>query len=176
MMGYLKKKRVYLTGSISDAKDAGIGWRKIITPRLKQFGLIVDDPTKKTASNNRGEVGKDKEYFAKLIKQRKFEKVKDAFWPIVRQDLRSVDLADFIIWHWNPEERLLGTIHELVIGHAIEKKPVLLHVDDHLVEKINPWGLVFVKKGCLFTDWSKMYKYLEDINKGKFNTSYWTLG
>ncbi len=173
--GYLLSKRCYLAGAISMDSGDGIGWRSEITPRLEEFGVIVDDPCKTTIASGKGEIGADKAYFRGLIKERKFEQLKKEFYPIVRKDLRSVDLANFIILGHDPEIPTVGTIHEIVIATHIEKKPVLLFCPEEKLDKINPWMLTLVKKQWIFTNWDDMFKYLEKINSGDLDTSHWVL-
>lgn len=172
-MGYLNGKSVYLAGPIHDVSDDGKGWRKNISSKLKEFGIIVEDPTHKSI-NGTGEVGDDKTLFKKLAKERKFEELKDKFWPVVRKDLRNIDKVDFIIAVYSPKVKMLGTIHELVIAQN-QRKPILLFCKDEEVEEINPWILTFIKKGCFFTDWEKIIEHLREVDKGNFDYNYWTL-
>ncbi len=172
-MGYLQGKTCYLTGPITAVEDDGVGWRKSITTSLEQFGIIVDDPTKNTV-NGLGEVGTDKQKFKDMLAQGKIEEVKKEFYPIIRKDLRSVDKSDFLILHYDPAVPMMGTVHELVMAH-LQRKPILMHIEKDKVKDINPWILVFIKNGCLFTQWQDMIVYLHGIDSGTFNTSHWTL-
>lgn len=174
-MNYLNGKRVYLAGAISMDSTDGVSWREEITGRLTDFGIIVDDPCKTVISNGKGEVGADKAYFRQLIKERKFEQLKKEFYPVVRKDLRSVDLANFLIVGHDPEIPTVGTIHEIVIATHIEKKPVLLFCPEEKLDKLNPWMLTFLKKQWIFTNWNDMFNYLKEIDKGNLDTSHWVL-
>ena len=171
-MGYLNGKTVYLCGSIADSKDDGVGWRDAVTPILSKFGVIVDDPTKKTIN---GEVGSDKAHFKKLMESGDFERVKKEFFPIVRRDLRSVDKCDFVIFFYDTKAKLVGSIHELLVAHW-QRKPILMFVPPQEVKDMNPWILTFIKNGCTFTNWYEMGTYLKDVDNNVFNTSYWSLG
>lgn len=171
-MGYLKGKTVYLAGPIHDSIDDGKGWRDMITPRLiDEFGIIVTDPTHKTIY---GEVSDDKNLFNKLAAERKFDELRDKFWPVIRKDLRMVDKADFIIALYSPNVKMCGTLHELCISQQ-ERKPTLIYCKDSEAGEINPWILTFAKKGCFFTDWEKIFEYLREVDKGNFDYDYWTL-
>lgn len=172
-MKYLKDKLVYLAGPIHACSDDGMGWRESITPKLLEYGLQVEDPCKKTI-NGFGEVKDDKKKLIDLIKNGEFGEAKKLFYPIVRKDLRCIDRADFVIVVYDPTVHMFGTIHELVVAHN-QRKPILLWFDKNNIEKFNPWCLTLVKEGCIFTEWEAMYKYLDEINKGIFNTSYWTI-
>lgn len=172
-MNYLKDKTVYLTGPITAVKDDGIGWRKDITGSLQGFGIIVDDPTQ-TVVGGAGEIGQDKARFKQLLAEGKIAEAKEAFFPVVRKDLRSVDKADFLVLYYDPKIQMVGTIHELVIAH-LQRKPILMFVEKANIGDMNPWILTFIKNGCIFTSWQDMMIYLKDVDDGKFNTSYWTL-
>jgi nucleoside 2-deoxyribosyltransferase len=170
---YLKNKIVYLAGPIHAVADDGIGWRDIMTPKLQNFGLIVDDPCKKTAKGI-GEVKEDKIKFNKLIEEEKWQEVKEAFYPVVRADLRSVDKADFLIAVYDPTIHICGTIHELVLADS-QKKPILLWVDPKHKKKCNPWIFTFVKSTWIFTDWDVLLTYLSKVDRGIMDSSHWTL-
>ena len=171
-MDYLKGKTVYLAGSIHhNDEDSGVGWRENITPNLEKFGLVVLDPCKKTIGDV-GEVGDDKQMLKTLIKEKKFSEVKQMFFPILKSDLRCVDLSHFIIVNYRPKIRHVGTIHELVMAN-IEKKPILLYYPENELEDFNPWLACLVKSNHIFDNWDRMMEYLEEVNNGKFDTSLW---
>lgn len=172
-MSYLKDKVVYLAGPIHAVTDDGIGWRDSITPELKKFGLIVDDPCKKTV-NGSGEVTDDKKKFKELIKQGKIQECKEAFFPIVRKDLRAVDKSDFLIVVYDPTIHMCGTIAEIILAHQ-QRKPLIMFVDPTKVQEINPWILTYIKASWLHTGWDSVINYLTQIDNGNFDTSYWTL-
>ncbi len=172
-MEYLKGKSVYLCGPLHFCKDDGMGWRDKITPKLETYGLSIEDPTKKTACGI-GEVKDDKAMFKRLLIEKKFSEAKEVFWPIVRKDLRCVDKADFLIFCYDPSLPTVGTWHE-VINASDQKKPILLKYDESQLDHFNPWTLTFIKAGCIFSEWDDMFSYLDKVNNGEFDTSYWTL-
>ena len=174
MSDYLKGKSVYLCGPLHSCKDDGVGWREQITPKLNIYGLTVEDPTKKTA-NGVGEIGQDKARFQQLVMEKKFVEAKEAFWPIVRKDLRCVDKADFLIFNYdNPTIPTVGTWAEVICGSG-QKKPILLKYDETQLDKFNIWVLTYIKSSCIFSEWNDMFSYLDKINDGHLDTSYWTL-
>lgn len=172
-MGYLNGKSVYLAGPIHDVADDGKSWRAMMSPRLKEFGISIEDPTHKSI-HGIGEVGDDKALFKQLAKERKFDELKDKFWPVVRKDLRMIDKVDFMIAVYSPKVRMLGTIHELVIAQN-QRKPILLYCEESELDDLNPWILTFAKKGCFFTSWDKLIDHLKEVDKGNFDYNYWTL-
>jgi hypothetical protein len=173
-MGYLKNKVAYLAGPIHAVADDGIGWRDMLTPILQsKYGVVIEDPCKKTV-NGKGEVKDDKKMLIECIKSGNFAEVKKMFYPIVRKDLRSIDKADFLVVVYDPTIHMFGTIHEMVVAHT-QRKPILLWFDKDNIEKFNPWCLTLVKENMIFTDWDVMIQYLNKIDAGEFDSSYWTL-
>lgn len=176
-MGYLKNKTVYLSGPITSANDDGVGWRKDITVLLNDFGLNVEDPTI-TVVGGTGEIGKDKALFKELLSQKKFRECKERFWPVCRKDLRAVDRSDFLIFYYDPDIKMFGTIDEVITASRLQKKPVLMMISEDKIKDMNPWALVLVKEECIFTSWVDMFNYLQTIDEEGptgSQTSYWTL-
>jgi len=171
-MNYLKNKTVYLAGSIHhNDEDSGVTWRENITPKLQNFGLNVIDPCKKTI-NGVGEINEDKEHLKKLILDGNFAEVKRIFFPILKSDLRCVDLSHFIIVNYRPTIRHIGTVHELCLAN-FERKVVLLYYPKEELADFNPWMACLVKEKHIFDDWDKMLGYLSEVNDGHFDTSLW---
>ena len=171
---YLKGKGVYLAGPMFACDDDGVGWRDQITSKLvEEYGLTVEDPTKKTA-DGLGEVGDDKALFKKLIKKQEWRIVREKFWPIVRKDLRCVDKADFLIIVYDPNVHMFGTIHEWVEAHR-QKKPILMKYSENDLEAFNVWATTLVKPEWMFTTWEDMFDYLDLVRDGFIDTKYWTL-
>lgn len=171
-MGYLSGKSVYLCGPISaDSKD-GVIWRDEISPRLSDLGILIKDPCKKKGVL--GEIGDDKAKFKELIKQRNWLELKKAFYPVMKSDLRMVDLSDFLIMEYIPKVATWGSPHEVVIARNIQHKPVLVHCAEENLDDFNPWVLGLIKSQWLFTSWDDMIEYLKVIDSGKLDSSHWT--
>lgn len=174
MHNYLNEKTVYLCGPIKAAHDDGMGWRETITPRLEQLGINVLDPCKKSANGAVGEIGDDKARFRKLVMDEQWKTLKENFWPVVRQDLSSVDKCDFMIVSYDTSIQTIGTVHEMVVAQ-FEKKVVLLKYDRNQLHDFNPWIATFVKSHHFFAEWDDMFKYLDGVDDGIFDTSLWVL-
>jgi hypothetical protein len=173
MINYLKDKSVYLCGPLHSCANSGVVWRDEITPRLLSYGIKVEDPTKR-AINGVGEVGTDKAMFQQLIREKKFREAKERFWPLCRADLRSVDKSDFLILNYDASLKTIGSWHETVTA-SNQKKPILMKYDETQLDSFNVWVLTFIKEGCIFSSWDEMFSYLDEIDRGNFNTSYWTI-
>lgn len=169
-MHYLKDKTVYLAGNIHHTvnEDFGVGWRKDITPKLTELGIIVINP----CITGVGDAATDQHYFRQLMKERKYEQVKKEFYRVIRKDLKAVDKADFLIFYHNPTLSTIGSVHE-VINAVTQKKPVLIMCENSLIEKVNPWLLTLIKPNWLFSEWVDLFNYLEVIDSGRTDTSHW---
>lgn len=172
-MHFLKGKTAYLSGNIFGLDNDGKDWRNLVSIRLSKMGINVSNPCLKK-TNGSSEIGDDKEKFKKLIMKEKWAELKEQFWIIVRHDLKSVDLADFIILNYIPDIPTIGTVHELVIGN-FEKKPILLYYDKSKLDKFNPWICVFIKSHHFFSEWDDLFKYLKEVDRGKKDTSLWVM-
>jgi nucleoside 2-deoxyribosyltransferase len=174
-MTYLKDKNVYLAGPMYACQDDGVGWRDQITPELiEKYGLVVEDPCKKTA-NGLGEVADDKKNFQQLLKD-DIAVARETFWPIVRKDLRCVDKADFIIVTYDATIHSVGTIHELVVCD-FQKKPVLMKYDKSQIDsgQFNIWASILTRPEWMFAEWIDMFNYLDRVDQGDINRKFWTI-
>lgn len=175
-MRHLNGKSVYLSGSMHSLNDCGTSWRDDITPRLESMGITVLDPCKKIIlpQNGADEIGADKERFRKIAVAEDWKKLKEDFWPVVRYDLRCVDLANFIIFNYDASVPTIGTIHELVVA-TFEKKVILLKYNRSQLHLFNPWIATFIKENHFFYDWEHMFEHLEKVDSGVRDTSLWVI-
>ena len=175
-MDHLTNKTTYLIGAIHTTKenDNGVQWREDITPILEnKYKVVVLNPCKMSL-NGFGEINTDKDvkYFKELIKQRKYAQVKEEFYWIIKKDLRCVDKSDFVIFNYNPTLPTMGSVHE-VVNSINQKKPVLIKCDEEIMDHFNPWLLTLIKPQWLFTSWDDMWVYLDKINNGNLDSSWW---
>lgn len=176
LMDHLKDKTTYLIGAIHTTRenDCGIKWREDITPILEnKYNIKVLNPCKMSLKGF-GEVNVDKDvnYFKQLIKQKEYEKIKKEFYWIIKKDLRCVDKSDFLIFNYDPTLPTIGSIHE-VVNSINQKKPVLIKCDENIIDQFNPWLLTLIKPQWLFVCWEDMFKYLDKINTGNLDSSWW---
>jgi len=173
-MNYLQGKTAYLCGAMAALADSGVQWRDWITEKLEEeFGMIVLDPTEKTTAGI-SEIGDDKEKFRDMCKREAWAELKDAFYDVVRWDLRAVDQADVIIVNYNTDVPTVGTWHEVEVAN-FERKPVLMKYDVTQLERFNPWVTVHMKPQHLFKEWDVLFDHLREVNRGHFDRRRWTL-
>jgi hypothetical protein len=178
-MGYLSGKTTYLAGPMFACIDDGAGWRDEITGRLEGLGVKVENPVKKTLQNGQTEVDEDKRAFKRLVKERKFNDLRQMFHPIGHADLRCVDKADFLVAVYSAKLPMFGTVHELVKASE-QKKPILVKIDEDDVNSgtINPWLTVITKPDCWFLTWDSLFAHLTAVDNMQvpaYNPKYWTL-
>ena len=172
-MNYLKGKVAYLCGALKAHPNSGIQWRNHITPHLEKLDIDILNPCSKTDSQAH-EIGKQKAAFRKIIKQENWGKIKEVFWPVVRYDLRCIDKCDFVVFNYQPNIPTIGSIHELVVAN-FEKKPILLKYEKKDLDTFNPWITTLVKTEHFFSEWNDMIQYLQKVNDGTLDSSYWVL-
>lgn len=172
-MNYLNGKACYLAGAMQNAANSGIDWRVEITPKLKEFGVEVHDPTHKISSIAE-EIGENKDKFRNLILKEEWSELKEQFKPVVKWDLRRVDLSDFIIINYIPLCASIGTWHEAVICSQ-QSKPTLLKYNKEDLPNFNPWISTLVRPEHLFPSWEQLFNYLSHVNSGNGNKDTWTI-
>lgn len=174
-MGYLQDKVVYLCGAMQMCTDDGVTWRDYIRPRLEKYGITILDPTRKSSKYvDVDEKDEDKEKYLKLIKEEKFDQLKEDFMDIARWDLRSVDKADFLIVGYVPGIPTVGTIDEIVVAN-MQRKPILLKYDRKLLHKFSAWMVVRVEPKYMFGTWNEIFDLLDKVDGGEIDKNFWTL-
>lgn len=169
-MNFLKGKTTYLAGPIHHIDDCN-SWRDKLTPHLEEMGVIVQNPCKKTIDNHSC-INEDKEKLKELILKENFLEVKKVFFPILKADLRCVDVSHFIIFMYSPKTRQVGSTHELIMAN-LQKKPILLYYPREEIADFNPWIACLVKAQHIFSSWDLMIDYLKQVNNGNFDSSLW---
>jgi hypothetical protein len=166
---------VYLAGPIDSVDDDGVGWRKhfITECHKKQIGIIFLDPTSKTDGFTK-EIGEDKQNLLRLKKEGKFDELSKIMKNVVRVDLRSVDISDFLIVRIDPSVFMCGSFDELRCA-LNEKKPVLIIIEGGKKKAPN-WLFGIVDYKFMFDSVDECIDYLNDLNTGKtLLSSKWVL-
>ena len=95
-MNRLKNQRAYLAGAIDRCPNLGIAWRESITPFLKEKGVTVLNPMKKSI-NLGNETGESRDHRLKLKESENYDQLSVMMKEIRNIDLRMVDISDFLI-------------------------------------------------------------------------------
>lgn len=124
-MGILNKTRVYLAGYM-EAGD-GTKWRNIVEGELKPRGVSVLNPYDKPWLDGTLENQEIRDELKIWVENDEHEKVAEYAKKIRREDLRCVDISDFLIVYIDPKIPTFGTMEELTVA-VKECKPVFLIV------------------------------------------------
>ena len=155
----------YLSGPIDFSPDKGKGWRDEITPFLKNRGIRVFNPL------NHHETFHIKEdidtvkrpYMQKLLAEGKFDELQFEMRELVHLDLRTIDLASFMIVNYDTSIHLCGTIEEISIASR-QVKPVLL-IAKNGKDKLPSWLYGRLPHEHFFRNIDEVQEYLSKIDK-----------
>jgi hypothetical protein len=152
----------YLSGGIDFSKDKGAGWRNTITPFLQNMGVTVFNPLCHPFKGAK-EIDSRRPYMAKLLQEGKLEELRNEMKPIVRMDLRSIDLSSFlIVGDYSTSTHLCGTIEEISVCNK-QVKPCLVVCKDGK-KSLPSWLYGRLPSDHLFDSWDDLKTYLTAIN------------
>ena len=82
---------------------------------------------------------------------------------VVRQDLRCVDIVDFVVVYMPPGVHSTGTIHELIQAD-IERKPTLVVCED--LTQLADWFFGIIPLQYMFESFEGLLEYLYLVDRG----------
>jgi len=165
-MGKLKGSVFYLCGPIDYAKDLGIGWRQEITPRLREMGTFVIDPTNKPTAEKELFEGVENQGLRRALKENgEFEKLHELGQSVRNFDLRSCDKADGLIVYLDYDVVMTGTLEELFIANK-SKKPILVFCKQGK-KSIADWIYFTIPPKYIFENMDEIISYLHKVNSGE---------
>ncbi len=129
MADILNESLCYLIGAIDQSCDLGSGWRKRFIDLCKSTGLNIKflDPTNKV-TGLQNESQEEHDLIIRLKEQQKWDELSNVMSQIVREDHRSVDLSDFVVFYLDPSVHTCGSYFELQSAFT-EKKPYFIIVE-----------------------------------------------
>jgi hypothetical protein len=157
----LKNLYCYLSGPIDEATDNGVGWREDITPFLEDMGVKVLNPLAHSF------VGADKipekrKKMKILLENEKFEELHQEMKDLVHMDLRSVDLASFVICNYDSTIHMCGTYEEIFSCNLSVKPCLLVHKKPRC--QLSSWMYGRFPPDHFFSSWDDLREYLRKIN------------
>lgn len=154
----------YLSGPIDFAPDRGRGWRDDITPFLEHRNVRVFDPLchHKTFHIDEDIDTVKRPYMKGLLEQERFDELREEMRELVHFDLRSIDLASFLIVNYDTSLHLCGTIEEISIASK-QVKPVLLMCKNGKT-KLPSWLYGRHPHEHFFSNWNEIREYLTKID------------
>lgn len=173
-MNILKNHKIYLSGAIDRVSDSGIGWRKWLTPKLQEMGMVVFDPCNKPVFDEGLIEGPDfKAYKNQLKSEGRFDELQSVMKRIRNIDLRMVDASDCVIVNLDMDVHLCGTYEEIFVANR-QKKPVLLMCPQG-IGAIPDWLFGTLPLEMMFAQWDDLILYLQTINNGAKPHSRWVV-
>ena len=164
----LSGSRAYLSGPIDISEEKDHQWRPVLTRFLNDMGVLVFDPWSSEESL----------VFDKRTKLQRFKEsgdwdaVRRLMKPLIRLDLRALDVSDFIVVGWPPNARTTGTIHEIVLATDCSK-PTLICCTGGLIHIPNWFFGIIPRLEYLFDDWNNLMAYIRAVDEGQINNTQW---
>ena len=163
-MSKLSKAVGYLVGPIDFAADDGVEWRRTIRRRLEPLGIKFIDPTDKVWDAAH-EIGAEKKHIQELKKKAKFKQVKALSHLVRQQDLRYVDISDFVIAHIDTDVHMCGTYEEIFRAEN-QNKPRFVYFSKGRVNAPF-WIFDHFNIEHMFDSLEDLMCYIEEMAKGE---------
>jgi nucleoside 2-deoxyribosyltransferase len=160
-MNRLKNQRVYLAGAIDRCPNLGVAWRESITPFLKEKGVTVLNPMKKSISLG-SETGESRITRSQLKESENYDQLSISMKEIRNIDLRMVDISDFLVVNIDLDIHSCGTYEEIFMANR-SKKPIIIHMEQGKA-KAPDWLFGTLPHSMFFSTWDDVKKYLTYID------------
>lgn len=165
----MEKLKVYLIGSIQDAKDGGVDWRDKLTKTLVDFGFEVLDPCKSECNHSIAPtIEEQKKKLENLKRGGAWERWDEVMGNIQQSDIVCVNQSKFVVVLYDPTKRLGGTIEEIVEAH--HKNIPMFTVSYQPITEFNDWVLARLRQnfrdgGCIFPNFKQLTDHIEETYK-----------
>jgi hypothetical protein len=153
--------RCYLIGAMDRAADAGVGWRRRITPFLQQLGVVVLDPTDKPIDIGL-ETIEDRTRLRALKAAGEYDVMSKEIKLLRVVDLRMVDMSDFLIVHIDTDVHACGTYEEEPWANRL-KNPILIHCEQGK-QGCPDWLFGTIPHHHIFSTWTNLCRYLWTVH------------
>ena len=160
-MNRLKGLACYLSGPIDFAEDMGCGWRDNITPILEKMNVKVFNPLSHSFDGAE-EIPYKRVEMDKMLKNGDYAGVHKEMKQLVHMDLRSVDIASFLIVNYDSTVHMCGTYEEIFKCNTQVKPCLIVHKKPR--KELSSWMYGRFPPEHFFASWEELYIYLEDIN------------
>jgi len=167
-MNRLKDLACYLSGAIDFTDDKGSTWRNMITPFLEDKDVRVFNPLKHSFFGTQDLDTTKRPRMEELLKEGRFEELRDEMKDLNHWDLRAVDLSSFLVVNYDISTFTCGT-HEEIFTANRQQKPVLLMIGDKRRE-MPKWMYGRFPPDHMFESWDLLKEYLNDIDSNPYYT------
>lgn len=131
----LRGARCYLIGHMEFA--SGRDWRKYVIDELSPRGIVFFNPYDKPFVSDIPEDEQSRAEMARWREMGQWELLEARMKKVRAQDLRLVDISDFLIVNILPRVASWGSSEEITTS-VREKKPLFLAIDDPKGKKATP--------------------------------------
>lgn len=161
MNNRLYQSRAYLAGPIDRIPDRGIQWRLDMSAFLRSREIGVIDPCDKPIIGAIAEGDDFVKQRHSIKSARQYQTLHNIMREIVATDLRSIDIADFVILHVDTAVHMCGSYNEQTHA-ALQRKPVLVHCETGL-EDIPDWLYGICDYHEFFQTWKELQDYIDYV-------------
>jgi hypothetical protein len=162
-MNLLKGTRCYTIGAMENAN--GERWRDRVTESLGKLGITVFSPYKKPFIWQRPEDDAARAVLYKNREEGKLQEVHEFMKDVRADDLRLVDLSDFLIAEIKPNVPTFGSVEELTVGN-LQQKVIFLFVEGGR-QKCPLWILGMLKPKYIYNNVEEILEMLWKIDSGE---------
>lgn len=172
MKSKLSKAVCYLSGSMEYCPNGGTSWRNELKKQCWSNGIDITflDPTNKP----KGLTGEGDGKYNNIRKAKDWHTLKEFVHQIRRDDLRCVDLCDFVIVLIDRNIHACGTYDEVFTAEDQHKPILCISVGGK--ENLPGWMFDVVEIEEIFDNVEQCVEYLRDIHTGvKVMDNRWVL-
>ncbi len=168
-MNKLKGLQIYLAGSIDKCPNLGMVWREKITPILKGFGLIVNNPMDK----NKVSANDLKKRAERILwkKNGNYKKLSKWMKGIRKKDLELVDRSDLFLIYLDLDIFTCGSFNELF--RAVKQNKQIFIVCKQGKQHIPDWLFGMIDHQFMYENFESMFDYLSLVDKGSLTHDRW---
>lgn len=169
-MHKLLLQKCYLSGAMDRCPEGGIPYRKKWTKFLKEFGVIVLDPSNKPFED--AEESMEARSKRRLFKQAgNYDMFAKEMKELRNKDLRMVDGGNFQISHIDTNIYACGTIEEISLANR-QKKPVLI-ICEQGKSGCPDWLFGMLPHEMIFDNDEQCLNYLRAVDQGLITHKRW---
>jgi len=165
MCNRLESAVCYLAGPIDFDPDLGVGYRQRIKELCIEANIKLKflDPTHKLTGLSK-DVGQEQNKIQRYKRNQDWKNLRLFMKRIVKEDLRQVDLSDFLIVMVDTSVHMCGTYHELLTAES-QRKPVLV-ITKGGKDKAPAWLFGIIRHEYMFDSIEQCVAHLEKLNNG----------
>lgn len=159
---------VYLAGAMEMVPDGGVSYREAFKAKARDAGLKFKflDPTKKITGLT-PDVDKEKNRINKYKTEKNWPALRRLMKQIVKQDLRQVDLCDFVVVFIDRNVPTFGTLHELFVSEMERKLALIVPIGGK--ESCPAWIFGIIHHDFIFETADDAIEYLVKTNSGEIS-------